>query len=183
MYRLHGLLTRSGQRYRAVVVAVACVGVVQVPVDQVVDVVSVRDLFVAAVGSVNVVGRVCATRVIWRASGRVGSTFFERVLVYVVAVHVVEVPFVQVVHVPVVRDCRVATAVAVLMGMVPVAFATHGGSVPREVCAWPQAQSLKLTWPPVSLDRREARAGLRFATPNSAFRSAHFLRLGTRKRH
>jgi hypothetical protein len=67
---------------------------VQVPEDHVVDVVAVRDRVVAAVRTVHVVGLVGAARVVGRARRRVGAADVERVVVDVVAVHVVEVPVV-----------------------------------------------------------------------------------------
>ena len=62
---------RSAHDDGAVVVAVAAVGVVQVAIDEVIDVVAVRHRFMAATRAVNVAGRVATTRVFRGAIRRV----------------------------------------------------------------------------------------------------------------
>ena len=115
------------------IVAVVAVRVMQPPVHQVVDVVSVRDGLVAAAGAVRVSGV---------AVGLIGVTLWmlgvdvDHVLVDVVAVRVVEMTIVQEVDVVVVANRRVATAVAMQMGV--VAFVNrvgHGVTVERTAAA------------------------------------------------
>jgi hypothetical protein len=77
-----------------VVVAVVFVRVVQVPVDQVVDVVAVRDRLVTAALSVGV-GRIAAR--VGRVAVRMVGVDLEHMLVDVVVVRVVQVAVVQVV--------------------------------------------------------------------------------------
>ena len=97
------------------IVAVSCVGVVQVPVDDVVGVVAVRDRVVPARGSVNVIRVVRARAVGRRASRGVRSADRERVLVDVARVRVMQVPIVEEVLMPVVLDRLVAATGPVLV--------------------------------------------------------------------
>ena len=100
------------------VVAMVAVRVVQVAVDQVVDVVTVRDGFVAATGAMDVAGLVAAAFVLGRAAVGVGGRDGDHVLVDVVAMRMVQVAVVQVVDMTVMPDGRVAAAGA--MGVVMV---------------------------------------------------------------
>lgn len=86
------------------VVAVVTVRVMQVPVDEVVDVIAVRNRGMPAAGRVNVVTRVAGTLVVGRAVAGVRTTDRDLALVDVVAVHVVQVTVVQVVNVACVLD-------------------------------------------------------------------------------
>ena len=106
------------------VVAVALVGVVQAPVDQVVDMASVRHLLVAAAGLVDVAAAVMGGV----AALRVQLVDAEAVLVYVVAVRMVQVAVMEKVDVAIVDHLRVAAArsVDVLMGVVDMGFVAHG---------------------------------------------------------
>lgn len=97
-----------GERQNAVVVAVRTVRVVQVVVDHVVHVVAVRNGLVPTVGTMDVFGRVSATRVIGRAVLRVRGVHGEHVFVDMRLVGVVQVPIVEIVDVPVVNDGSVA---------------------------------------------------------------------------
>ena len=103
---------------RTMVVAMVAVRVVQVAVDQVVDVVTVRDGFVAATGAMDVAGLVAAAFVLGRAAVGVGGRDRDHVLVDVVAMRMVQVAVVQVIDMTVMADGRVAAAGA--MGVVMV---------------------------------------------------------------
>lgn len=98
------------------VIAVPAVRVVEVTVDQIVDVVAVRDCGVAAAGSMDVVRGVTCAPMLRRAVGRMRRIDGEHVLVDVPVVRVVEVTVVEVVDVPVVLDGEVPAAGA--MGVV-----------------------------------------------------------------
>ena len=100
------------------VVAMVTVRMVQVAVDQVVDVVTVRDGFVATTGTMDVAGLVAAAFVLGRAAVGVGGRDGDHVLVDVVAMRMVQVTVVQVVDMTVMPDGRVAAAGA--MGVVMV---------------------------------------------------------------
>lgn len=108
-------LLRDG--HRAVVVAMATVHVVQVTLDDVVGVISVRDRVVAAARAVRVVLAVLLAVVRWRALRWVRAADVERVLVDVVAMHVMEMAVMQVVLVTAVLD-RLVPAVGAMSVLV-----------------------------------------------------------------
>ena len=85
------------------VVAVAVVHVVEMAVDEVVDMVSVRDRLVAAAGAVHMVRLVAAARVLARAAVRVRGVDVDDMVIDVVAMGVMQVSVVEVVEVPVVH--------------------------------------------------------------------------------
>jgi hypothetical protein len=98
----------------------AVVGMMQVPLDEVVRMVTVGYGLVTAARTV-LVGRVVrATGVCRAARGHVRAADRDRALVDVVAVDAVKVAVVQVVGVPVMGDCGVSTPGAVLVRMVGV---------------------------------------------------------------
>jgi hypothetical protein len=101
-----------------VVVAVVAVRVVQPAVDEVIDVVAVRHLFVAALLVLALAGNGGARR---RVDGADGDDVF----VVVAVVRVVQVAVVQVIDVPVVLDARVPAVVAVDVLVVGVLIAAH----------------------------------------------------------
>jgi hypothetical protein len=103
-----------------VVVAVPAVRVMEVVVDEIVDVIAVRDLLVAAVRAVGVGAVVLAAGVIGCAGVRMLRVDLQDVLVDVVAVRVVEVAAVEVVDVVVMLDGLVAAAGPVLVGVAAV---------------------------------------------------------------
>lgn len=96
-----------------VVVAVVAVGVVQVTIHQIVDVVAVRDRLVATPLAVDVVCVVAAAVMVGRAGGRVAVRDLDDVLIDVVTMGMVQVPIMQVVGVPIVLDGLMAASRAV----------------------------------------------------------------------
>ena len=98
----------------AVVIAVVAVRVMQAAIDEKVDVVAVRHGFVAAAGAVHVAWLVTGAR--GRAAFGVGVGDGDGVLLHAAFMRVVQVAFLQVVHVAVVADGGVAAAGAVLIG-------------------------------------------------------------------
>jgi len=74
-----------------VVVAVPVVGVVQVSGDGVVDVIAVRDRLVTAALTMNVISAVRIAGVLGRAVVWVGTADREAMLIYMIAVHAVQV--------------------------------------------------------------------------------------------
>jgi hypothetical protein len=114
-----------------VVVAVVAVRVVEVALDQVVDVVAVRDRLVPAARTVDVPGLVRAAVVVGRAACRKLAGDLEDVLVDVRLVRAVQVPAVQVVDVVAVLHGRVAAAGAVDVAVLAMLLAGHGWRVDR----------------------------------------------------
>lgn len=104
----------------------AVVGVVQVSVDEVTDVVAVGHGFVTAAGSVYVVGRMAAALVVGGACVGVFRRDLDAMLVDVVTVRMMKVAIVEVVDVPVVPHAGVTAVLIVLVGVVLVLFAAHG---------------------------------------------------------
>jgi hypothetical protein len=99
------------------VVAVVAVGVMEVAVDEVVDVVAVGDGGMAAVGAVLVAFFVAVAGVLGSAIGGVGFVDGQGMLLNLVPFDVVQMAVVQVIDVAVVDDAGVATTWAVLVGM------------------------------------------------------------------
>jgi hypothetical protein len=112
------------------IIAVPVVRVVQVPIDQVVDVVAVGDGFVAAVGAVDVAGVVGTALMIRRAGIGVRRCHVQDVFVDMIAVRMMQMPIVQIIGVSVVLDRRVATsgAMRVIVVLVFVAGIHDVGS-------------------------------------------------------
>lgn len=112
------------------VIAVVSVRVVEVAVDQVVDVVAVRNGRMAAVGPMHMAFFVPAAVMGGSAAIGVGGIDVENVLIDVTGVRMVQVAVVQIIHMSVVLDSQVAAARSVLVGVVRVNLAVaHGVSV------------------------------------------------------
>jgi predicted ATPase len=105
------------------IIAVCSVRVMQMAVDQIVHVIAMRHGFVAAAGTVNVIGWMSATVVARRARRGIGCAHWDLVFVHMIAVRMMQVAIVQVVRVPIVLDRGVAAARAVLMIVVSVDIA------------------------------------------------------------
>jgi hypothetical protein len=101
-----------------VVVAVIAVRMVQVAFDEIVDVIPMRHRFMTAPRSVNV-ARVVAPAA-RRALVRIFGTHFEPVLVYMIAVRVMQMTVMQVINMIVVRDRSMSAVRAMLMVVVSV---------------------------------------------------------------
>jgi hypothetical protein len=112
-------------------VAVPVARVVQVPVDQVVHVVAVRDGLVAAAFAVDMVCVVAATGVVRRAARGVLFAHLELVFVAVVSVGKMQVAAVEVVHVIAVLYGPMSAAGTVdVVGMFVGAMVMSHGRVP-----------------------------------------------------
>lgn len=116
------------------VVAVVAVGVVQVPVHEVVHMVAVGHGFMSAAGAMHVARLVPGACVRGRADVRVGGGDGDAVLVHMVAVGVVQVAVVQIVSVSVMDDGSVTAAGAVsviVIGVLGMGAGAHGGFLKR----------------------------------------------------
>jgi hypothetical protein len=121
-----------------VVVAVAAVRVVQVPGDQVVEVVRMGHGLVTAAGTVLVAAVMRTAGVVGRALFGVGGAGGQAVLVHVVAVHVMQVAVVQVIRVAFVTHGSMAAARGVgVVSVVLVLRAAHWTSPSMQVVARP----------------------------------------------
>lgn len=128
--RARRLLRLRDDLQRAVIVAVSLVGMMEVTVHQIVDVVAVGHGLVPTARAMDVGGVVPLACVAVRASGRVGVVHLDPVLVVVAVVRMVQVPIVQVVHVALVPDRDVPAALAMLV-VVLVSLVAHDDEISR----------------------------------------------------
>jgi hypothetical protein len=111
----------SRRLQRPVIVAMAIVGMVQVAIDQIIDVITVRHRFVAAAGAVHM-----AARQVGDAAIRIGRGYRHHMFIDMIAMRVVQVPIVQIIDMAIVAHGGVAAARPVHMGMAGVGVgATH----------------------------------------------------------
>jgi hypothetical protein len=108
--------------HRPMIIAMIAMGVVQVAVDQVVDMIAMGHGFVAAAVTVNMVDVVTGAVVLWGAGVGVGLVYGEGVFVDMPVVGVMQVAVVQVIHVIIMLDGGVAAVRAVLMIVVFVVW-------------------------------------------------------------
>lgn len=106
------------------VVTVIAVGMMQVPIHQVIDVITVRYCWMPTVRAMGMVS-VVALAVVSDATLRVGARDLDDVLVVMAFVSAVKVSVVQVSHVVSVLDGDVAAVRAVFMVVVFVDFVSH----------------------------------------------------------
>jgi hypothetical protein len=104
-------------RYAAVIVAVRSVGVVEMPVHQVVDVIAVRDCFMAALGAMSVRLFVSGAVVLGRTTLRILRGHFDPVILDLASVGMVQMAIVQIVHVAVMKQRGVAAVLFVFVRM------------------------------------------------------------------
>ena len=97
------------------ILAVTFFGVMQVPVDQVIDVIAVRHGLVAATGSMFMALFMAATIVVRSCGCRISRVDGNHVLVHMPLVKMVQVPVVEIVRVSLVLNRGMPTAGAVLM--------------------------------------------------------------------
>jgi hypothetical protein len=153
-----------------VVVAVIAVRMVQVAVDEIVDVIAMRHRFMAAPRSVNVTRVVAAAA--RRALVRIFRADFELVLVYVIAVRMMQMTVMQIINVIAVLDRGVSAVRAMLMVVVSVMWFVAGAHVKPP---WLK-RSRQLGWSnPRRVDRSDPGAPWSEAIAVPNFSAAHFL--------
>ncbi len=109
-------------------VAMTVVGMMQVAVDKVVDVVAMRNCLVSATRAVDMIGGMRAAGVIGRTGFRIGGADFDHVLVEMTVVRGMQVAVVQVVHMVAMADRGVAAARAVDMVVIFMNGMSHYSS-------------------------------------------------------
>ena len=107
------------------VITVVAVGMVQVPINQIIDMVTMGDGFVAASGSVHMGSIVPGALMRGGAVCWVGTGYTDGVLVNVIAVGVMQVPVVKVINVAIMGDGRMPAIWAMGMRVVWVLVARH----------------------------------------------------------
>ncbi len=115
----------SARRDSAVVVAVAGVRVVQVPGDEVVDMIAVRDRLVTATGAVDMALGVTGAAVRRRARSGVGGANLDSALIHVAVMAAVEMAVVEVVDVIAVADREMPAIGAVNVIVIGVSVVAH----------------------------------------------------------
>jgi hypothetical protein len=98
-----------------VVIAVGAMGMVQVAVDQIIDMIPMRNGFVTAPRPVDVVLEVSPDFAIPRAFGRVFGIHFDHVLLDAIPLLVFQMTGLEIIRVPVVLNGDVAAAGPVVM--------------------------------------------------------------------
>ena len=106
------------------VVAVAVMRMMQVPIDEIVDVIAVGNGRMPAAGPVDV-ACVVSLAVVSGASVRVGVRYLQRVLVVVAVMSAVQVPVMQIADVVTVLNGNVAAVGSMLVGVVFVYVVVH----------------------------------------------------------
>ena len=112
-------------------VAVVSVRVMEMPCHEVIEVVSVRNCFVAAEGTVGVVRLMAVTFVGGRAERGVRVSLFEAMVVDVRSVHVMQMTVLQEVAMPFVRDHCVHATFVVHVHVLRMIFVRHEPSLIR----------------------------------------------------
>ena len=112
-----------------VIVAVVPVRMVQVPADQVIHVIGVRNRFVPAARSVHVAALSVTALLLRGALHGIARVGLEAMLVHVIPVNVVHMAFVQIIGVAFVFDRGMPTVAAVGVAMSGVGITSHGASL------------------------------------------------------
>src|SRR5258708_19459455 len=102
-------LTPRCDDYRAVIVTVISVGMMQMVADQVVHVIAMRDGLMRAVGTMGVVLVVRSTHMVWRASVRIGRFNLEHIFVYMIEVRRMQMAIMQIISMSVGPDAYFTT--------------------------------------------------------------------------
>jgi hypothetical protein len=98
-----------------VILAVSAFSMMQVPVDEVIDVVAMRHGFVAATGSMGMALFMAATIVVLSCGPGISGVDGNDVLVYMALVRMVHVPVVEIIRVSFMLDCGMPTPGTMLM--------------------------------------------------------------------
>jgi len=117
----------GGQRQWAVVVAVVAMRKVQMAIDQIIHVVTVRDHFMPTSGAVDVIDVVAGAAVSRSARGRIGRAHHNAVFIDVVAMREMQVAIVQIINMVIMANGGMAAIGTVLVGVICVLVAGGHG--------------------------------------------------------
>jgi hypothetical protein len=109
------------------IVAMISVRMMQMAIDQIVDVITMRHRFVAASGPMDVVSLMPRASMLRRARIRIDRRNLDDMLVDVTSVHVMQVPIVQIVDVVAMLNRDVPATRSVLMRVIGVLWVRAGG--------------------------------------------------------
>jgi hypothetical protein len=110
---------RGASLHHTVVVAVSPVRMVQMTVDQIVDVVAVRNCLVPAAAAVYMTLGMPSTIVAGRAAVRMCGVYFNPMVVHVIPVSVMQMAVVEIIGMALMLDFRVAAIRAMLVVVLP----------------------------------------------------------------
>jgi hypothetical protein len=113
------------------IVAMAVVDVMQATIHQVVDVVAVGNGLVAAVRTMDMIGRM-ATALTMSAVIGIDGTDLQHMLIHVIAMHMVQMAIVEIVDMAVMLDSGVAAVRTVLMAVIHVMLFAGGHDTDSE---------------------------------------------------
>ena len=103
----------SAERYRSVVIAMAIMWVMQPSVHEVIDVITVRHLFVSAARTMRV-----RAPGLGRAARGVGIANLDNMFVDMISMHVMQMTVVQIIDMPFMANRRMPAVGAMLVGMI-----------------------------------------------------------------
>ena len=127
------------------IVAVIAMGVVQPAIDQITDVIGVRDRLMTAAGTMNMVCFMAGMPEFWRAAIWVFGAHLNRVLFDDVAVLMMQMTVVKVVDMVAVLDCGVTAAGAMLVRMVRVDFCQDASFLGWRVWVYAPSRACSIT--------------------------------------
>ena len=100
----------SNDLHRTMVITVIAMGMMQMAVDEIVDMIAVRNRFVAAARAMNVSCVMSGTAMVWRASVRILVAHFNPVFIHMIGVRMVKMAVVEIIQMVAVPDGNVAAA-------------------------------------------------------------------------
>jgi hypothetical protein len=110
----------SNDLYRTMIIAVIAVGMVQTAGDQIVDMVTMRNRFVATARSVNVSSIMSGAAMVCRAAIRVLVAHFNPMFIHMIGVRMVKMAIVEIIHMVPVPDRNVAATGSMRVVMIGV---------------------------------------------------------------
>jgi hypothetical protein len=118
----------SGFRDRAMVIAMAVVRIVEMPFDQVIDMVAMRHGLMAAIRPMLMFNRMPHAFVLRRAVLGVGRGYADYMFIDVAVMRVMQMPIVQVINMTIVHDPRMAAPRPMRVVMI---FVLRGVTIPH----------------------------------------------------
>ena len=103
---------------QTVIVTMISVWMMQMAVHQIVDVIPVRNCFLATPWSMNMVGIMSVAIVVWRTDIGIGFVDIKRMLINMVTVHVMQMTIMEIVHMIVVNNGGVSAVFIVNMRVI-----------------------------------------------------------------
>jgi len=100
------------------VVAMIAMGMMQVTIDEIVNMVSMRYGFVSTAGSVHMIRTMGAAIVVWRALVRIGRAYRNHMFINMIAMQVMKMAVMKIVNMAIMHHGNVTTVWSMLMGVI-----------------------------------------------------------------